>query len=239
MKGVCLVSGASSKLGTVLCPILASKYDLITVYNEHPPTFSNQDVQILDSFPEPGANDLTPTAFCIQADLRRRDEMRRVVEVALAKYGCIDHLICLVADTKFYGNALSLWRAEEWAEQQLQLNALAPVKLAAALHEACWKHSPQENALRRRSVTNVSSMSAVVVEKSIGQAVYAASKAALNILTMHLALELSDYSVRVNAICPYRFTNDPARTETVAREIQLVLEEGSTGEVRTEPFSRP
>jgi len=141
-----------------------------------------------------------------------------------------------MADTRFYGNVLSLWRAEDYADRQFDLNAIIPMKLAAAVHEVCWRDSPGENLAKRRSVTNVSSMSAMVIDKSMGQAVYAASKAALNILTMHLALELEPYSVRANAICPFRFVQNEQRTSAVISEIQELLAGTCSGEIRTSSF---
>jgi NAD(P)-dependent dehydrogenase (short-subunit alcohol dehydrogenase family) len=48
-------------------------------------------------------------------------------------------------------------------------------------------------------------MAGVKVYRGLGQSVYAASKAALNQLTLHMADEYRSFGIRVNAIAPDSF----------------------------------
>jgi NAD(P)-dependent dehydrogenase (short-subunit alcohol dehydrogenase family) len=69
----------------------------------------------------------------------------------------------------------------------------------------------RENLARNRNVINISSTAGVYVYPDLGQSVYAATKAALNQLSYHLAAEFWDIGVRVNAIAPDSF---PSRVQT-------------------------
>jgi NAD(P)-dependent dehydrogenase (short-subunit alcohol dehydrogenase family) len=156
--------------------------------------------------------------------------VRRIVEVALARFGFIDSVVNAAADTKFHGKLTELWDADEYAPSQLFANCVAPLRLVSLVHRACWRDRTAANAERNRSVVNVSSVSGLYVFRDSGQAFYAASKAALNILTMYLALELAPYSVRANALCPGRFTEGDS-TEQVATNVIRLLEGTDTGMV--------
>ncbi len=229
MKPVCLITGAAGKLGAALCRELASSYEIIAAYHSKVPAFPSQ---LKFRIAHPGQGRIQPNAaasiFCVQADLTRREDIRRLVEVSLAKFGKVDVIINSAADVKFHGKLLELWQDGGYCESQIHLNAIAPFQLVSAFHHSCWKDAPDENALWNRNVVNVSSMSGLYVYGNGGQGVYSASKAALNILTLHLSLELAPYSVRVNAICPGTFS-DLASTVRVVRDIEPLLRGDSTG----------
>jgi NAD(P)-dependent dehydrogenase (short-subunit alcohol dehydrogenase family) len=168
--------------------------------------------------------------FCVQGDLTRTEDIRRVVEVTLARFGRVDVLINSAADTHFHGKLLELSFGSTEAESQLLTNCIAPMQLASAVFQESWKHERAANRESNRCVINVSSVSGLYVYPSIGQAFYSASKAALNFLTRHLAGELADYCVRVNAICPARFP-DSVSTEKVVSQVMQLIASRVTGEV--------
>ncbi|MEJ2442664.1 MAG: SDR family NAD(P)-dependent oxidoreductase [Exilibacterium sp.] len=81
---------------------------------------------------------------------------------------------------------------QENIQQHFSINVYAPLLLIRTLLSAL-KH-------RRGSVTNISSV--ITTRSSIGFTAYAASKGAIEAATKSLAVELSTYNVRVNAVCP-------------------------------------
>ena len=223
MKPVCLVTGASGTVGVAICNALAPTHQIIAQYHQDLPAFPSQ-------LSRPTAVDAALLPYCVQADLGERDDIRRLAEVALARGQAIDCVINCAADVRFHGKVSELWQSDDYALQQLDVNAVAPFRLVSLIHDLCWKDDVDGNALRNRCVINVSSGSGLMVMRTTTQAFYGASKAALNMLTMYLALDLAPYSVRVNAICPGRL----ATPESMARVVELIkslISDQSTGEV--------
>jgi NAD(P)-dependent dehydrogenase (short-subunit alcohol dehydrogenase family) len=217
MKPVCLITGAGGRLGQDLCHTLQDDYELVATYHSTPPNLASQSTPV----------------HLVQADLTCREEVRRVVELALARYGRIDALINTAADIKFHGSLRDLWQADDYPQSQMLLNAIVPMQLASEIYQYCWKDQPDDNARWNRSIVNVSSISALYVFQERGQAFYGVSKAALNMLTLYLSLELAPYSVRVNAICPSKFTGKTA-TRRVTEAIRNLLTGDATGTIVTE-----
>ena len=79
-----------------------------------------------------------------------------------------------------------------------QFDALIAVNVRALF--LCCKHAYVHLKRSRGSIVNVSSMSGVTGEKH--HAVYAATKGAINALTMSMAADYGPDGMRVNAICP-------------------------------------
>lgn len=229
MRPVCLVTGASGKLGKALIERLSPGHDLICVHNRREPVGSSQVRRRLGHPPDARTPN-RPDAYWIQADLRSDSDLRHVVDLALARFDIIDVVVNGAADTTFHGPLLDLAFSDK-AVAQLELNCVQPLKLVSLVHHAVWKHDPDENRRRNRSVVNVSSISGLHAYASVGQAYYGASKAALNHLTRYLATELTPYSVRANALCPAKFP-DTVPTSVVADSILQAIEGQATGEVR-------
>jgi len=97
----------------------------------------------------------------------------------------------------------------ERAGEVLDVNVVASLRLAVAVARTFWMRDPDDNIKANRNVVNISSTAGLFVYPDLGQALYATSKAALNHLTYHLASELWDIGIRVNAVAPDTF---PGRT---------------------------
>lgn len=242
VKPVCLITGAGGRLGQDLCHALQEDYDLVATYRSTIPDIPSQFQRPLEGTaggaagaPDEPQNESALSgvpAYLVQADLTCREDVKRVVEVALARFGRIDALINTAADIKFHGNLRDLWQADGYPQSQMLLNSIVPMQLASAIYQYCWKDQPDENARWNRSVVNVSSISGLYVFEERGQAFYGVSKAALNMLTLYLSLELAPHGIRVNAICPSRFTGKVA-TRRVTEAIRNLLTGDSTGTIVT------
>jgi NAD(P)-dependent dehydrogenase (short-subunit alcohol dehydrogenase family) len=225
-----LVTGAAGTLGTALCEALVQDFHIIGSYRNRRPKFPWQDSQPISIHEEGGREGNNEPPYCVQADVTVREDIRRLIEVARAKYGSIDVLINCAADVKFHGKLVDLCYFRQAAVGQLGINCIAPIELVSTIFHEVWKNERSQNANRNRCVINISSISGLYIFDGGGQALYGTSKAALNFLTLHLAAELAPYSVRANAICPVAFP-DSIPTNKVVQEIRCLMDGHATGEL--------
>jgi NAD(P)-dependent dehydrogenase (short-subunit alcohol dehydrogenase family) len=221
MTPTCLITGSAGKLGIALCDAFSETHEVAAVYRKKVPPFPSQLQIPLDLGESHKKKSLAHLPFCIQGDLTVSADLRRIVEVVMARFGRIDVLINSAADTRFHGKLLELSFGSTEVEGQLSTNCIAPVKLASAIFQEFWKHERQSNHEFNRCIINISSISGLHVYPSVGQAFYSASKAALNFLTQHLSNELADYGVRANAVCPSRFPETVSTEAVVTRVREL------------------
>jgi NAD(P)-dependent dehydrogenase (short-subunit alcohol dehydrogenase family) len=230
VKPVCLITGAGGRLGKELTRVLVDRFEVIAAYRNSVPEVESQLRWRIDSRSASRGTGSPETPYCIQADLNNREDIRRLVEVSLARYGRIDAIVNSAADCKAHGKLIELWEMDGYAGAQLSLNCIAPIQLVSAVHQACWKDRSDENARWNRSVVNISSIAGLYAYPGSPQAFYSASKAALNILTLYLSLELEPYRVRANAVCPAPFSDLPS-TLRVVESVRGLLEGTSTGTI--------
>lgn len=229
-RRVCLLTGASGALGTAFCRAYSARYAIVAVYHRCLPRFPSQYLSYIDplrvraSLP---ANE--NRVWAVQADLREADAAARVVEVALSRYGRVDLLVNAAASAHWGGLLDDPQVVESWQEQA-DLHVGAPMRLTQELCRASWRNRPDDNRRWRRHIVNISSTAGVFVYPGQGQSAYAASKAAVNQLTLHLAEELSVIGVRANAVVPNAFPGVVA-TEEVARAVADLDDSGASGEL--------
>jgi NAD(P)-dependent dehydrogenase (short-subunit alcohol dehydrogenase family) len=222
MKPVCLLTGAAGELGNALCNRLCTEYNVIATYHVAEPAVVSQNRwPIASDRATPALGNGNCGVFSVQADLNRREDIRRLVEVAMARYGQIDAIVNSAGDVETHGKLLELWHDDDYAQIQLQTNCISPMQLVSAVHYHCWKDDTEQNRGMNRSVLNVSCISGVSMRPAIGTAFRAASYAALNMLTLHVASELAPYSVRANAVCFDRHAG-PVRGRVVEAVISLL-----------------
>jgi NAD(P)-dependent dehydrogenase (short-subunit alcohol dehydrogenase family) len=167
--------------------------------------------------------------YTIRADLTIDRELERVVELTLARFGRID--LVVHAATRYTWSAIT--DTETYVESldpQFDLNVKVPLKITALIVRQFWRDRAEENLAHRRNVINVSSISGLSVYPGLGQGIYSASKAALNMLSIHLAHELDPLGVRVNALAPTSFPH-LIPTEDVCDAIVQIDQGDATGGV--------
>jgi len=215
---VCLITGAAGKLGSALIKALPDR-SIAGLYHHTVPDVSSQLRQ--NGWPRPAAS--APATFVVKADLSDPSSTERAVDLVLARFGYVDHLINAAADVRFLGSSQDAQFFEKDLAAQYSVNALAPLRIASMLAHKCWRETPELNRARRRSILNVSSVSGLYIYAGTGQSGYSASKAALNFLTLHMANDFSAIGVRVNAILPTSF---PAiiTTEDVVAALRTVTD---------------
>jgi NAD(P)-dependent dehydrogenase (short-subunit alcohol dehydrogenase family) len=227
-KRVCLLTGASGRLGSLFCQLYGHRYHIAAVYRTQqvvrPPDMSWQ----VDPF-DPTVR--TPLRECrveaIRADLTVPEQISRVVDTVLDSFGRVDLLINAAADMRC-APLLSRELTMTDVIGMLELNAVVPLRLALELAHRFWASRSTENTELNRNVVNVSSTSGAYIFP--GQSAYSASKAALNMLTCHLADEFASFGVRVNSVAPDGFPHH-VRTESVCDAIARIDQGASTGKM--------
>jgi NAD(P)-dependent dehydrogenase (short-subunit alcohol dehydrogenase family) len=210
---VCLLTGASGRLGTLFCQLYAHRYQIVAVHCGRPLQQPDEVCWRIDPF-NPGVRQRIEgrDVATVQADLSDPTEIPRVVDFALERFGRVDVLVNAAAIVR----RVSLTGGERVAEDvtaMLDMNALVPLRLAMELAERFWRGRTEENAAGNRSIVNVSSTSGAYIFSNIGQSGYSASKAALNMLTCHLAEEFAAFGLRANTVAPDSF---PERVTTAS-----------------------
>lgn len=223
-RRVCLLTGASGGLGTFFCRRFAHRYTIVAVTCSRPLPVPTQHQRFIDPL-EPDSQ-LPANAnhvFEVQADLTDDSALRRVAEIAMARFGGVDLLVnAAVISLRM---SLLAFTPEE-LQKQFLLNTTVPLRLAAVLAEQCWLGQAEENQRRNRNIVNVSSSYGTHLGPIPGNiSGYGASKAALNVLSIELASRLRASGIRVNVLAATSF---PALvpTEAVARQV-VALDQGN------------
>jgi NAD(P)-dependent dehydrogenase (short-subunit alcohol dehydrogenase family) len=224
-RRVCLFAGAGGVLGTAFCARFADEYDIAAVYRRRRPQVRAQDYLPVDPLDPSGSNGAGRPVFAIHGDLSTKEGCQKIVDATLSRFDRIDLLVnAAVAPT--WAPILGTDRLLNNAQEQMMTNVVAPLRLATSVAHAFWQGRDLENRSFNRNVVNVSSVAGLRVYVGFGQSLYAASKAALNQLTAHMADEFSSIGVRVNATAPNSF---PALV-SVDRAVSAIktLDDGSS-----------
>jgi len=131
-------------------------------------------------------------ALLVKADIAQDTDCRRMAQAALDKWGRIDALVNNAGATKFADHAkLDALSADDFL-RIYSVNVVGTYQMVRACAPAMKQNG-------RGAVVNVSSIAG---KNGMGSSMaYAASKGALNTLTMSLARSLGP-EIRVNAVCP-------------------------------------
>ena len=179
-----LVTGANRGLGRAFAEAIADAGADVVVVGRH----DDRNREAATAISERSGRRTTVAT----GDVSDPDDVRRIVDQALAEHGRIDVLvnnagICYhrpaleVPDEEFADvfdvNVTGLWRMSK---------AVAPSMIEAG----------------GGSIVNVGSISAMIVNRPQWQPAYNASKAAVHQLTKSLAAEWAPYGIRVNALAP-------------------------------------
>ena len=131
-------------------------------------------------------------SFAVQGDVSKDDDCRKMVKAAIDRWGRLDVLVNNAAVTKVVpAGDLEGLSADDFHDMYA-VNVVGNFQMTRAA-------APHLRASGDAAVVNISSLGALVGNGS--SIAYAASKGALNNLTMALARQLAP-EIRVNAICP-------------------------------------
>jgi NAD(P)-dependent dehydrogenase (short-subunit alcohol dehydrogenase family) len=228
-KRVCLLTGASGRLGTMFRQLYAHRYLIVAVSHTQTAT----QLPCMCWHVDPLAPEVRTPArgqgiAAIRGDLTDPEQIPRIVDFALTTFGRVDVLVNAAA--LVLRAPLTSESAIADVTRMLALNTVVPLRLAAEIAQRFWRSRADENSAISRNVINISSTSGAYVFAGMGQGGYSASKAALNMLTCHMAEELADLGIRVNTIAPDSFP-ERVTTESVCDAIARVDQSAMTGEM--------
>jgi 3-oxoacyl-[acyl-carrier protein] reductase len=188
--GLCaIVTGSASGLGRATAEILARDGARIVVNYSNS---KNDAEETADLCRKAGAADVV----VVQGDVARDEDCRKIVAAAGA-WGRLDALVNNAGTTKHVAHdKLDELSAEDF-QRIFAVNTIGPyqmIRAARPLLEAAAKASGKPAA-----VVNVSSVAGISGGGS--SVAYAASKGALNTMTLSLARALAPL-IRVNTVCP-------------------------------------
>ena len=183
-----VVTGSASGLGAATAAILAKGGARIVINYSSSQKEAEQTADVCRSA---GAE-----VIVVQGDVSRDEDCRKIAAAAAA-WGRLDVLINNAGTTKHVPHGDLDGLSSEDFQRLFGVNTIGPFQMLRAarpLLEAGAKASG-----RASSVVNVSSVAGI---SGIGSSVaYAASKGALNTITLSLARALAPL-IRVNAVCP-------------------------------------
>ena len=187
--GLCaIITGSASGLGAATAAILAKGGARIVINYS---SSQKEAEETADLCRKAGAE-----VAVVQGDVSRDEDCKKIVAAA-ASWGRVDALINNAGTTKHMAHDNLDGLSAEDFQRLFGVNTIGPfqmVRAARSLLEAGAKASG-----RASSVVNVSSVAGI---SGIGSSVaYAASKGALNTITLSLARALAPL-IRVNTVCP-------------------------------------
>ena len=185
LKGkVAIVTGSATGLGAAVALQLADKGCNVVI------NYTKSEKEAKETLAACEAKGVE--VLLAQGDVGEDADCRRIVDETVKKWGRVDVLVNNAGGTKFANHAeLDELNAEDflWIYKVNVVGAYQMIR-------ACAPHMKEAG---KGSVVNVSSIAGVT---GIGSSVaYAASKGALNTMTLSLARSLAP-KIRVNAVCP-------------------------------------
>jgi 3-oxoacyl-[acyl-carrier protein] reductase len=184
-NSVCIVTGSATGIGAACVLELARRGARVVI------NYSKSETEARET--AAACEKVGGAALLVQANVADDADCRRMADAALDKWGRIDGLVNNAGTTKVAFNHadLSALSADDF-HNIYAVNVIGAFQMIRAV----------EPAMRRQgkgAVVNVSSIAGVM---GIGTSVaYAASKGALNTMTLSLARALGPH-IRVNAVCP-------------------------------------
>jgi len=181
---VCIVTGSAAGIGAACAERLAAKGARVAINY----TKSEREAHEVAAACESTGSE----TILVRADVSSDQDCRRLAAAALDKWGRIDALVNNAGTTKFARHDdLDALQAEDF-QRIFGVNVIGAFQMVRAVAPAMQKQG-------RGAVVNVSSIAGIM---GMGSSVaYAASKGALNTMTLSLARALGP-AIRVNAVCP-------------------------------------
>jgi len=139
-------------------------------------------------------------AFAVPANIAVKEDLQRLVDASVSRFGQIDALVCNAASNPYFGPAAGI--ADEQFDKILRNNIVSN-------HWIISMVAPAMVARGEGSITIISSIGGLRASTIIGA--YCISKAADMQLARNLAAEYGPAGVRVNAICPGLIKTDFAK----------------------------
>lgn len=182
--GVFVVTGSATGLGAAVARRLAARKANVVI------NYTRSKLEAEET--AAACREQGGDAILCQADVSSDEDCRRMADEALARWGRIDGLVNNAARSKIVAHADLDGLSGEDFQDIFAVNVVGAYQMVRAV-------APAMKAQGRGAIVNISSGSGF--SGSGSSIAYAASKAALNVMTLSLARALAP-EIRVNAVCP-------------------------------------
>ena len=129
-------------------------------------------------------------AFC-QVDVRREEDIANMIDLAMSKWGRLD----ILYNNAGFGGALGPIETTSVEDYDLTFDVLVKSVFLGIKHAA-----PIMKAQNYGNIISTASVAGIM--NGVSPHLYGVAKAAVIKLTETVSLELGEYNIRVNAICP-------------------------------------
>ena len=205
---VVIVTGASRGIGNGIARAFAKEGARVVInYNSS----EENALKLAEEIRKEGGD-----AIAVRADVSKPEDVKRLVEKTLDKFGRVDILV---------NNAGVLYQETFLDADETVWDRTIDVNLKGAY--LCAKEvAPIMLKQKKGNIINISSNSGIYHQSALRQVEYVASKAGMNGLTRALALKLGP-DIRVNAVCPGWITTemtgktDPDLERTILAETPM------------------
>jgi len=151
-------------------------------------------------------------AVAIQADVADREAAGRMAARTLERFGRIDVLV---------NNAGIMFRSDILNFNTDEFQQMRATNVGGVVHSVAAV-LPAMKAQKSGSIVNLASIAALGTAMQ-GTTFYAATKAAVNILTKRFALELGPFGITVNAVAPGFIVTDMVGAGRTPEELEKLL----------------
>ena len=198
---VAVITGGASGIGAATATLFVREGARVLI----------ADLQVAAA--EAFAESLGPNATSIRANVAVEADVAAAIRAAVEKWGRLDNLY----NNAGFGGAMGPIEETSVEDYDLTMNVLLKSVFLGIKHA-----SPIMKAQGSGSIVNTASVCAF--EAGIGNQLYSVAKAGVVMMTKAAALEMAEFDVRVNAVCPGYIatplaagrpvsTSDPERVE--------------------------
>ena len=203
---VVLVTGGAGRIGPVICRTFAREGAAVAVLD----ISGDRAAAVARQLRESGSR-----GIAVEADVSNAQDVARALEATSGQLGPVD---VLVNAHGISPNRLLLEATEEEWDRTFAVNTRGTMLTCRAVGKQMIERG------HGGAIVNVSSGAATSAR--LGAAGYCGSKAAINMLTEALAIELGPHGIRVNAVAPGLVTDQPLRSNDrrLTPYMQLMLD---------------
>jgi 3-oxoacyl-[acyl-carrier protein] reductase len=212
---VALITGGSSGIGAATAKELAHRGWRVAINYAHNAAAAEKMARECDG------------AIAVQGDVAIDADCRRITKAVVDQFGSLDALINNAGTTKVVPHGELEGLSAEDFQRIFALNVIAPFQMVRACREAL--------KASRGAIVNVSSVASVLGTGS--SVAYAASKAALETMSLSLARSLAP-EIRVNVVAPGH-TNTPWHPNVRGPERAAETEKRYAGIAPLKQISQP
>ena len=200
---VAIVTGASTGLGPVMAQMLADEGALLVLAARR------------GELVEEVAHTIGDAAIAVKADVTREDDVARMVDAAMQRWGKVDVMM----------NNAAVPGTDRWIWEQTKENFLATYDVDCVAAMLCSKEVLNRSMMERRTGAIVNFSSGAGWDGMVRKAHYSSAKGALRILTKTIAREVGEYGVRCNCVVPGAIA-----TELMMNYVRRIAAEKGVGE---------